>query len=284
MKFDNVLTKKLGIEYPIIQGAIGWKGSGTSSIAVPVSEAGGLGIFTTISYESPDEFQEDVRNAKKMTDKPFGVNFTLFKGSEYDNDWHKDYVKITLEEDIKTVFTSAYDGSYIGKQFKEAGCNWIHKCATIKHAASIANKGVDAVVIVGLEGTGFKSPEQHSTLINMTVARRLVNAPLIAAGGIADGRGFIGALAMGAVGIYMGTSFMATKEFKSAEKIKQRIVDQDVLDPVYAKKIYQMDHAALHSLASGVVDSIPTVKEYIDNIIHEAEEIVKEFKQWGMVQ
>ena len=277
------ITELLGIKYPIIQGAYGWPGTGTSEIAVPVSEAGALGILTTICYKNPDEFQEDVRNAKAATDKPFAVNFTIMKDSKYTNEYHKDYIKITLDEGIQTIFTSAYDGSYIGKIFKDAGCNWIHKCATIRHAISIAGKGVDAVVIVGLEGTGYKSPEQNTTLINMTNARRLIKVPLIAAGGVGDARGFIAALAMGASGIYMGTSFMATKEFQVGDKLKNKIVNQEITDSEYCKKIYGQDHGGTHSLASGVIDSVPTVKEYIDSIIKESEEIIGEFKRWGMV-
>ncbi len=283
MKFDNALTRMVGTKYPIIQGAFGNRGAGTSSIAVPVAEAGGLGILTTISYRNPDEFREDVRNAKAQTDKPFAVNFSLLHDTKYDNDWHKEYIKITLEEGIKTIFTSAYDGSYIGKIFKDAGCNWIHKCATIRHAVSIAGKGVDAVVIVGLEGTGFKNPEQHTTLINITAARKLVKVPLIAAGGIGDARGFIAAMAMGAIGIYMGTAFMATREFQISDRIKERIVNQDITDADHTKKIYQLDHGGMHSHASGVVNSVPTVKEFIDTIIKEAEEILADFKQWGML-
>jgi nitronate monooxygenase len=284
MRFENDLTRMLGVKYPIIQGAFGWKGTGSSKIAVPVSEAGGLGILTTISYKDPDEFQEDIRHAKTMTNKPFAVNFTLMKDTKYNNDYHEDYIKITLDEGIKTIFTSAYDGSYIGKIFKDAGCNWIHKCATIRHAVSIAEKGVDAVVIVGLEGTGYKNPDQNSTMINMTAARRLIKVPLIAAGGIGDARGFVAALAMGASGIYMGTSFMATEEFAVPDTLKNKIVNQEILDSEYSKKIYSLDHGGAHSLASVVVNSIPTVKEYIDQIIKESEEIISEFKQWGMVE
>jgi len=272
----------IGTKYPIIQGAFGWRGTGTSSIAAPTSEAGGLGILTTISYGSPDEFQEDIRRAKALTDKPFAVNFSLLPDTKYDNDWHRDYIRITLEEGIKTVFTSAYDGSYIGKIFKDAGCNWIHKCATIRHAVSIARKGCDAVVIVGLEGTGYKNPEQHTTLINMTTARRMVNVPLIAAGGIGDARGFVAALAMGAVGIYMGTVFMATKEFKVGDKLKGTIVNQEPTDTKHRDQVYGMDHGGAHSLASNVVESVPTIKEFIDTMVAEAEEIMAEFKQWGM--
>jgi NAD(P)H-dependent flavin oxidoreductase YrpB (nitropropane dioxygenase family) len=284
MKFDNVLTRMLGVKYPIIQGAFGWPGTGTSQIAAPVSEAGALGILTTICYKNPEAFAEDVKRAKSMTDKPFAVNFTLMKDTKFDNTYHEEFVKITMEEGIRTVFTSAYDGSNIGRRFKEKGCNWIHKCATIEHAVSIAKKGPDAVVIVGLEGTGYKNPNQNTTLINITMGRRLIGVPLIAAGGIGDARGFVAALAMGAVGIYMGTAFMATEEFNVPDKLKDKIVKQDILDADYRKKIYQMDHGGQHSLAAGAITEVKPVKQLIDDMVREAGEIMSEFKQWGMME
>jgi NAD(P)H-dependent flavin oxidoreductase YrpB (nitropropane dioxygenase family) len=284
MKFDNVLTRMLGVKYPIIQGAFGIRGMGSSSIAVPVSEAGGLGILTSISYNDPDEFQQDIRDVKSRTEKPFAVNFTLFKDRNMLDEYHEEYVQVALKEGVPTVFTSAYDGSNIGRRFKAEGCNWIHKCATIEHALSTAKKGVDAIVIVGLEGTGFKSPLQNSTLINMTTTRRLTDVPLIAAGGIGDARGFVAALAMGAVGIYLGTAIMATKEFQASDTIKNMIVKQSILDAEHRRKIYRMEHGGGHSLAANVVDSIPTVKEFIDTIIAEAEGIITEFKEWGMLE
>ena len=284
MKFDNVLTRMLGVKYPIIQGAFGWPGTGTSQIAAPVSEAGGLGILTTICYKNPEVFADDIKRAKSMTDKPFAVNFTLMKDTKFDNAFHEEFVQITLAEGIQTIFTSAYDGSIIGRRFKAKGCHWIHKCATIEHAVSIAPKGVDAVVIVGLEGTGYKNPNQNTTLINMTTARRLIKVPLIAAGGIGDARGFVAALAMGAVGIYMGTAFMATKEFNVPDKLKDKIVGQDILDAEFRRKVYRMDHGGQHSLAAGVVTSVKPVKQYLDEMVQEASEIMSEFKQWGMLE
>lgn len=283
MRFENDLTGVLGITYPIIQGAFGGKGTGSSSIAVPVSEAGGLGILTTISYTDPDEFQEDVRKAKAMTDKPFAVNFTLFKDTKYNNDYHEEFIKITLNEGIRTIFTSAYDGSVIGQRCQKAGCNWIHKCATLEHAVSIAGKGADAIVIVGIEGTGFKNAVQNTTLINMTAARRLIKVPLIAAGGIGDARGFTAALAMGASGVYIGTAFMATREFRASDDLKNKMVEQDILDANYRQKIYRMTHGGAPSLAVGVIDSIPTVREFIEGLVSGAEKILQEFRQWGMM-
>jgi len=107
---------------------------------------------------------------------------------------------------------------------------------------------------------------------------------LIAAGGIGDARGFVAALAMGAVGIYMGTAFMATEEFNVPDKLKDKIVGQDILDAEFRRKIYQMDHGGQHSLAAGVVTSVKPVKQYIDEMVQEASEIMSEFMQWGMLE
>lgn len=276
MEFDTALTRMLGIRYPIIQGAFGPKGMGTSRIAVPVSEAGGLGIMTSISYRDPDEFQQDLRDAKSRTDKPFGVNFSLFKDRGILEDYHEEYVRIALEEGVRIVFTSAYDGSAIGRRCQAEGCIWIHKCAAIEHAVSTARKGADAVVLVGLEGTGFKSPLQNSTLINITATRKLIDTPLIAAGGIGDARGFVAALAMGAAGVYLGTAMMATQEFQASDALKKAIVQQGVLDADYRRKVYQMGHGIKHSLASTVIDGIPTVAEFIGDMIEESQRIIAE--------
>lgn len=280
MVFENNLTKMLGVKYPIIQGAFGWPGTGASEIAVPVSEAGGLGILTTICYQNPDAFQEDLKKVKSLKDKPVSVNFTLMKDTKFDNAYHEEFIKMTLSAGVRTIFTSAYDGSEIGHRFKAAGVNWIHKCATLRHAVSAARKGADAIVIVGVEGTGYKSPEQHTTLINITNLVKMIDVPVIAAGGIADAHGFMGALAMGASGIYMGTAFMATREFKVAEKFKQNIAKQAITDAKNAKKVYDMEHGGSPSLASGVIHSVPTVKEFIDQIIRESEAILKQLNQW----
>lgn len=265
----------MGIQYPIIQGAFAH--GGTSAIASAVSDAGGLGIITSIAFKSPQAFREDIMKAKSETSKPFGVNFTLWKGV-IDNAYQEPYVKAAIDEGVKIAFTSGYDGSFIGALLKEAGCLWIHKCATLNHAVKIAEKGADAVVIVGREGTGYKNDAQNTTLINITVGRRRINIPLIAAGGIGDARGLVAALSMGASGIYMGTAFMATKEYPAPEKFKQQMVKRDVSDSKFIQKILNMDHGASPSLACGVIQSIPTVKEFIETMIREAYGVIEELK------
>ena len=117
------------------------------------------------------------------------------------------------------------------------GCVWFHKSATVKHAISAEKAGADAVTIVGLEGTGFKNPNQNTTLINMTMARRLIKVPLIAAGGIGDARGFLAALAMGADAVCFGSAIMATKESPASETWKKQVLHQDIFDEKFYKKI-----------------------------------------------
>jgi len=283
VKIKNDLTRMLGIQYPIIQGAFGWKGTGMSDIAVPVSQAGGLGVLTVTCYEDPDQFQEDLRKARRLTDKPVAVNFTVTKVPRFNADYHAEYIRIALQESVRIVFTSGYEASAIGHRFKAAGSVWIHKSATFKHALSVVRKSVDAVVIVGLEGTGHKHPDQHTTLINITNLKKILDIPIIAAGGIGDARGFLAALAMGASGVYMGTAFMATREFRIAQKTKDAIVAQSVTDTEYSKKIYQMQHSGLHSLSSGVIESVPTVRDFIKGVVSGAEEILEEYRSWGMI-
>ena len=138
-------------------------------------------------------------------------------------------------------------------------------------------------MIVGKEGTGYKSPDQNTTMINITAGRKLVHLPLIAAGGIADGYGFAGALSMGASGIYMGTGFIATKEFPISDNMKQKILNQKITDSDFIQKVLNLKHGSVHSFSAGVIESIPTVKEFIDKIISEAEEVMNRFKKWQMV-
>ena len=140
---------------------------------------------------------------------------------------------------VVTIFTtSAYQAPGLGTKIKDAGCYWFHKCVTMKHALAAQKVGADAVTLVGLEGTGFKNPVQNTTLVNITMARRLLNEPIIAAGGIGDARGFLGALAMGADAVCLGSSIIATSESLASENWKQKVLNQDIFDEKYYKKIF----------------------------------------------
>ena len=266
----------LGCTYPIIQGA--FHGFGTAEFAAAVSDAGGFGIITA-NHRDTTRLREEIQKAKSMTDKPFGVHFTIFPG-QMTADYYDDMVEVAIDEGIKAVFTSAYKAKKIGDRVHEAGLIWIHKVATMKHAISAEKDGADAVVIVGLEGTGYKNPLTNTTMINIVMANRLLKIPFRAAGGIGDARGFLGALAMGAQAVYIGTGFMATKECPIPDEQKLRLVKQSSFDPELYPKIYhhELKDSGVGSMTVGVINKIVTVKEFIDNIIKNAEKILR---SWG---
>ncbi|MBA7551842.1 Inosine-5'-monophosphate dehydrogenase [subsurface metagenome] len=162
----------------------------------------------------------------------------------------------------------------------DAGCVWFHKSATVKHAISAEKAGADAVTIVGLEGTGFKNPNQNTTLVNMTMARKLIKVPLIAAGGIGDARGFLAALAMGADAVCFGSAIMATKESPASETWKKQVLYQDIFDEKFYKKIFHLElrDSPIGSMAVGHVEKETSIKQFIENIISNAEKILR---RWG---
>ncbi len=226
MNWKNRVTDILGSQYPIIQGA--FAGFGTSALAAPVSDAGGFGIITASALHTPEKLKDDIRKARSITDKPFGVNLSVGLCPQID-----EMREVAIEERVPVIFTAAYRGDDHGRRVHEAGLKWVHKVATVHHALAAERQGADAVVLVGLEGAGFKSISQLPTLIAITTVVRMMKVPVIAAGGIGDARGFLAALGMGAEGIYMGTRFMATIECPISERYKQAMVDAKSWDPKY---------------------------------------------------
>ncbi|MHA1380871.1 MAG: NAD(P)H-dependent flavin oxidoreductase [Candidatus Helarchaeota archaeon] len=275
MKWKTKFTELTGCQFPIIQGA--YATFGNYKIAAPVSEAGGMGVITAIAFRNAKKLREDIQKCKQLTDKPFGVNFSVIRERGFGESFFDEMVDVVIKEDIKTVFTSAYKAMAIGQKVKEHGINWFHKVATMKHALAAERQGADGVTIVGLEGTGYKNPLQNTTLINMTNAVRQLKIPVIAAGGIGDARGFLSALTMGAQAVCMGTAFMACKECPIPDKFKQhKLVEQSAFDPDFHPKVFHMElkDSVIPSMAVGVIEKIITVKEFIDNIIKDSEEIL----------
>ena len=296
MEWRTKVTDLLGCRYPIIQGAFG--GFGTSALAAPVSEAGGFGIITATALNTPQKLRKDIRKARSMTDRPFGVNLSLIGHPHIE-----ELREVAIEERVAAIFTSAYKAQDHGKRIKEAGIPWIHKVGTLKHAQAAESHGADAVVMVGIEGEGEKAALHLSTMTSISMATTVLGIPVIAAGGIGDGRTFLAALAMGAEGVYMGTAFMATKECPIAERHKQALVKASPSDPELRNKIFAPPPPGLDeltrkqevwqlvgdakphsvskpmpvmggSMAVGAITEILTVKELIDKIIREAEELL----------
>lgn len=274
-----------GVKYPLIMGAFAV--IGRADFASAFSNAGGLGIITAINFPKIDDFRTELENMFLLTDKPFGINFTitppylLKKRSGRTQESYDDFLELAINMGVKVFTTSAYRAPKLGTRIKEAGCYWFHKCATMKHAIATQSAGADAVTLVGLEGTGFKNPLQNTTLVNITMARKLLNIPIIAAGGIGDVRGFLGAIAMGADAVCLGSSIITTTESLASKNWKEQILNQDIFDEKYYKKIFHLElkDSPIASMAVGHCDEILSLKEFIqDKIINKAEQILR---NWG---
>jgi nitronate monooxygenase len=253
--------------------------------AAAFSNAGGLGIITARNYDLK-HFKSELIRMQTLTDNPFGINITVVppgvsgvhdKLSQED---YLDYVEVAIDQGINIFTTSAFQANFIGERVKEAGCHWFHKCALIRHALSAEKAGVDAVTVIGMEAAGFKNPYQHTTLMNLTFVKRLLKVPIIAAGGIGDARGFLGALAMGADAVCMGTAILSTEESPFNPFMKEQWLHTDILNEEYHKSLYHfsLKGTRVPSPAIAFQKDILPLKKFIENLMKEAELILKSWE------
>ena len=212
-------TRLLGIEYPIIQGGMAWVAE--YHLAAAVSEAGGLGLIGAASAPA-DWVREQVREAKKLTDKPFGVNIMLM------SPYADEVAKVIVEEGVQVVTTGAGNPEKYMKMWKEAGVTVIPVVASVAHAKRMERCGADALVAEGCEAGGHIG--ENTTMVLVPQVVDAVNIPVIAAGGIADGRGVAAAFMLGAKGVQLGTHFVVTDESQVHENYKERILKAKDID------------------------------------------------------
>ncbi|KAI0317498.1 hypothetical protein OF83DRAFT_1058566 [Amylostereum chailletii] len=229
------VTKLLGIRVPIVQGGMQWRlrsrRVGLPQLAAGVSNAGGLGVLTALTQPSPDALRVAIRETRKLTDKPFGVNITLLPSINPPD--YEGYARAAFEEGVKIFETAGNAPGKLISYFKSNGCVVIHKCTTIRHAKSAARHGVDILSIDGFECAGHPGEEDTPGLILLARAAQELDIPYLASGGTADSRGFAAALALGASGVNMGTRFMCTVESPIHQNIKDKIVASSELDTVH---------------------------------------------------
>ena len=216
-------TELVGIEHPIVQGGMMWVGR--AELAAAVSNAGGLGLLTALTQPTPDELRREIDRCRKMTDKPFGVNLTILPSVSPPP--YAEYRKAIIESGITIVETAGYKPQEHVDDFKAHGIKVIHKCTAVRHALSAERMGVDAISIDGFECAGHPGEDDIPGLVLIPAAAAKVKIPMIASGGIGDGRGLAAALALGAEGINMGTRFCATVEAPIHDNIKQLLVSND---------------------------------------------------------
>jgi NAD(P)H-dependent flavin oxidoreductase YrpB (nitropropane dioxygenase family) len=225
--FKTRITELFGIEYPIIGGCM-MHVSGPAFVAA-ISNAGAMGMMASAMFPSQEEFRQAVREVKSHTDKPFGVNLSLFPALRtIDNEL---YVEIILEEGVPVVETSGHrPPEELLQRLKAAGIKTMHKCVSARHALSAQNAGVDAVTVFGTEGGGHIGELGLATMTLVPCVADLLDVPVLAAGGIADGRGFLAALALGAEGVTIGTRLLVTEECPIHDNVKQALIAATELD------------------------------------------------------
>jgi enoyl-[acyl-carrier protein] reductase II len=216
------LCALLGIEYPIIQGGMTWIAN--AELAAAVSNAGGLGLISpnagmALDGNPVENLRSQIKKAKRLTNKPFGVNFPL------QDPQVKAEIDVAIEEKIPVVTTSAGNPATYTSYLKEAGIKVLHLVASVRHARGAEGRGVDAVIAEGYEAGGHNGLDELPTFVLVPQVVDAVSIPVVAAGGIADARGFVAALALGAEGVQMGTRFVATHECIAHQKVKEAIVN-----------------------------------------------------------
>ena len=224
MTFKTRLTELLGIEHPIVMG--GMNAVGRAEIAAAVSNAGGLGTITGLTPGSPDLLAQEIAKTQSLTSKPFAVNLTIFP--TINSPPYEEYRDVIIKSGVKIVETAA--GVKIAEYweaFKGAGIKVIHKCTSVRHALSAERAGVDVISIDGFECAGHPGEDDIPGLILIPAAADKLKIPIIASGGIGDGRGLVAALALGADGVNMGTRFCATKESPLHQNFKDQMVLND---------------------------------------------------------
>lgn len=299
----NRFLAHTGARYPIIQAPMGW--IARSQLASAVCAAGGLGIIETSSGET-ENCKAEILKMKELTSAPFGVNLPIR--------FLKDDAMLNFicSSGVKFVTTSAGSPAKFIQPLKQAGIIVYHAVPTVETALKCVEAGIDGLVVEGSEGGGFKNPEEVSTLVLLQAIRRVTNVPLVAAGGICDGKGMAAAFALGAEAIQMGTRFVCSTESPVHHNYKQAIIDASTTDTymlnkksspciralktlrtsaIYEEGVMSMEtfkdiqdlyfrgdmeaSVGLAGQTAGLIDSVKSAKEIIDDTVKEFHMITK---------
>jgi NAD(P)H-dependent flavin oxidoreductase YrpB (nitropropane dioxygenase family) len=231
MNWNTRVTELLKIKYPIIQGGLAHLAY--SDLAAAVSNAGGLGQVTAMSLSSPEKLRDEIQKVRKLTDKPFGVNFAIGQhGRPFSH-----YLDVAIEEEVPVISMTGGNPAPIFDQLKGVNVKKLVLVAAKRQAVKAEELGADAVMVVGQEGGGHLGRDDIGTFVLVPQVADAVSIPVIASGGIGDGRGLMAALSLGAEGIEMGTRFVATKECVHASELyKNRLVEGTENDTVVIKR------------------------------------------------
>ncbi len=245
----NRVTRLLGIRYPIVQGGMQWVG--TAELAAAVSNAGGLGILTALTQPTPEALGREIERCRSMTEQPFGVNLTILPTTTPPP--YEAYLDVVIGSGVKILETAGNNPKAFIAKAKAAGVTLIHKCTSLRHGLSAERNGVDIVSMDGFECAGHPGEDEVGGLVIFPLAARRLKVPMLASGGITDGRGLAAALTLGAEGINMGTRFCATREAPIHDHIKQMMVELTERD---TNLIFKTLHNTGRVLKNAVSDEV----------------------------
>lgn len=215
------VTELLGIEYPIVQGAMQYMS--LAELAAAVSNAGGLGIVPAMAFPTTDELRQEINKMKALTTKPFGFNISLVPEVVIP-ELIFDYIQVLIEEGVQIVETSGQRPAEFIKPLKDAGIKVIHKVTTVRHAKAAEADGADIISVIGMEGGGHPGSSQVAGQILWAKAAEELSVPVLAGGGIVDGKGIYAALALGVDGVLMSTRFAATPEVNASDAYREAVL------------------------------------------------------------
>ena len=246
------LCDLLGIDYPIIQGGMVWIAS--AELAAAVSNAGGLGLISpnagmSRNGDQVENLKKQIEIAKGLTSKPFGVNLPILNNPQIEA-----LVDAVIKARVKVVVTAAGNPALYTSRFKEAGIKVLHLVAAVRHAQSAEKRGVDAVIAEGYEAGGHNGLDELTTLTLVPQVVDAVAIPVVAAGGIADARGVVAALALGAEGVQMGTRFVATRECGAHQNFKDAIVKASDTDTAITSRKLGPTRILKNEIAAKLLD------------------------------
>ena len=218
-KLNTRITEMLGIERPILSGAMQWLAK--AELVAAVSNAGGLGVMSSATFPSAEELRAEIRKCREHTDKPFAVNLTLMPSLAPPD--YPSYVKVCIEEGIRIMETSGRAPEAFMPYFKSAGMTVIHKCTIVKHALKAQSIGCDAVIMDGTEAAGHVGENDIGSMVLWPAAADALDIPVIACGGVGDGRGLAAALMLGCEGATVGTRFFLSEEAPALRAGKEMV-------------------------------------------------------------
>lgn len=262
--FQTKITEMLGIKYPIVGGTLMW--ITTPEFTAAISNAGGLGILASAMYDSRDAFADAVDRTNDLTDKPFAVNINLFPMMRpIDNN---EYADVLIEKGVKVVETSGHSAPEdLCARFKEAGMIWIHKCVGVRYALKVQDLGADIITVVGYENGGATGKLDIGTLVLVPKVVESIKVPVIGGGGVADGRGLVAILALGAEGVIIGTRLLATQEAPIHGNLKQALLQASELDTMLVMRSIGATHRVWANRAAKKCAELEAEKASLDELL-----------------